>query len=237
MRYRFLLFDLDGTLVDSLRDLTVAVNAARARVGLAGLSEETVRTFVGDGLAVLLARSVPADEIAAARESFLAHYAIHLLDHTRPYAGVPEMLAAVTGAGCRAAVVTNKPLPFAQRILEGTELARYFPVVVSGEGPAGRKPAPQPFQTALAGLGGSREAALVIGDGPADVQGARAAGLPVCGVLYGLGRPEEMRRLKPAYLISAPEELFPLLSSSVPGAEARRAGRPSLRSPPLNTGG
>ena len=208
MRYRCLLFDLDGTLLDPLDDLTAAVNAARGELRLPPLAPETVRDYVGDGMRVLLLRSVPEEAIEQAIPVFRRHYAAHLLDRTRLYPGVADVVAALHGAGVRLAVVSNKAQDFTERLVVGLGLRPYLGAVLGGGEGIPRKPAPDPFLAALEQLGGSRAEALVVGDGRNDILAARAAGLAVCGVLYGLGRPEEIRRLAPDYLISTPGELL-----------------------------
>ncbi|GIW72982.1 MAG: phosphoglycolate phosphatase, bacterial [Planctomycetota bacterium] len=211
MRYRTLLFDLDGTLVDSSRDLAAAVNAARQSFGLAPLELATVRAHIGDGMRRLVERSVPGVDLQAAVERFCAAYERCLLETTRPYPGIPEVLAALAGAGCRMAVVTNKAQGFSERILEGLGLAPWFGAVIGGDGPAGRKPHPAPLHAALRALGAPRAGTLMIGDGPADIGAARALGVPVCGVLYGIGAPPAVRALQPDHLIERPRELADLV--------------------------
>ena len=206
-RFRHILFDLDGTLVDSTADIVAAANAARASLGLAPLPHETVRGFIGDGVDTLLAQCVPAEHLHPAIEAYRAHYAAHMLDTTRAYPGVEALLEDLSRAGLALAVVTNKPRRYTVPMLDALGLARFFGAVVGGDGPSGRKPAPGPFLEALAALGGGRGTALVVGDGRNDVNGARAAGIPVCGALYGIGSPEEMRALAPDFLIQSIEEL------------------------------
>jgi phosphoglycolate phosphatase len=198
MRWRTILFDLDGTLIDSAKDIAASANAAREGLGYPRLEVETVRGLIGDGVDVLMRRCVRPDDVARGVEIYRAHHAEHLLDTTRAYPGIDALLADLARAGAALAVVSNKPLRFTQRILEALSLARFFGVVIGGDGPAGRKPAPGPFEAALLALGAPpREGALVVGDGRNDVLGARAAGLEVCGVLYGIGAPDEMRELGP----------------------------------------
>jgi phosphoglycolate phosphatase len=208
MSYRCVLFDLDGTLLDPLDDLTAAVNAARGELRLPPLVAEMVRDYVGDGMRVLLERSVPPEALEQAIPVFRRHYGAHLLDHTRLYPGVAEVVAALHAAGARLAVVTNKPQDFAERLVVGLGLRPHLDAVLGGREDIPRKPAPDLFLAALEKLGGDRAEALVVGDGRNDIRGARAGGMAVCGVLYGLGRPEEVRSLAPDYLISKPEELL-----------------------------
>jgi phosphoglycolate phosphatase len=210
MRYRFLLFDLDGTLVDSLDDIAAAVNASRARLRMPPLESDQVRGFVGDGLAPTIERSVPRGSVKDVLAFSMEYYRSHCLDATRPYPGVPEMLAELRSRGAQAAVVTNKARAMTEKILDGLGLSRYLRFVQPGDGAAGLKPAPEPFLRALAALGGVPGEALVVGDGRNDVLGARAAGLAMCGVLYGMGRPETMLELRPDFLARSPAEIVEL---------------------------
>ncbi len=226
-RFDYLLFDLDGTLVDSAPDIAAAANAARAALDLPPLPEEAIRAFIGDGVDALVERAIGtsggAGALARAKEAYRAHYERGLLDRTRPYPGVERALAALRDAGRRMAVVTNKPGRWSLAILRGLGLDRYFGAVVGGDGGAGRKPSAGPFEAALralaeaageeAGRGAAplpRERALVIGDGRNDVLGARAAGIAVCAVTYGIGDVAELRALGPDYLIESIEELPPI---------------------------
>jgi phosphoglycolate phosphatase len=211
MACRFLLFDLDGTLVDSLDDITAAVNASRGRLQLPPLEDDQVRAFVGDGLAPTIERSVPPESARDALRFFMEYYQNHCLDATRPYPGVPQMLAQLRRRGALAAVVTNKARAMAEKILDGLGLSRCLRFVQAPDGAGELKPAPEPFLRALAALGGAAAEALVVGDGRNDVLGARAAGLAVCGVLYGMGRPEEIRGLRPDFLVRSPAEIVELL--------------------------
>jgi phosphoglycolate phosphatase len=208
MRYPYVLFDFDGTLVDPLDDLTGAANAAREAVGLEPLPRETVRGFVGDGLVAFLQRSLPAEYIERAQPVFKAYYREHLTDHTRVYAGVPETLARLQDAGCRMAVVTNKPVVFTRQIMDELKVKPFISVVLGVDSLPQRKPEPEPFLKALELLGGKEKSeALVVGDGHQDIKAARAAQLPVCGVLYGMGLPERVRQLAPDYMIERMEDL------------------------------
>ena len=216
MRYRYLLFDLDGTLADTLRDIAASVNAARAGIDLPPLADAAVRGCIGDGLGMLIERTIPQAHRTQATALFRTHYAAHLLDATRAYAGIPEVLAELRKAGVKIAVVTNKPQAFAGPILEGLGLASCGEVVLGGDSPHGKKPAPEPLRFALRALGWDAEAeglsaALVIGDGRNDILGARNAGLAVCAVGWGFGTAAELRALGPDFLIEKPAELLELV--------------------------
>ena len=130
----FILYDLDGTLVDSRADLALAVNLARRDFGLAPLPEAAVAACVGEGVQVLVARAIPecAGRLDEAVAAMRRHYAAHLLDHTVPYPGVREALAAAGAAGFGQAVVTNKPRPATEAILRGLGLEAHFAAIVGG---------------------------------------------------------------------------------------------------------
>jgi len=187
--YRFYVFDLDGTLVDSRRDLADSANELLVECGAAPLTEEHVGRLVGDGAATLVARAFAATHTpppADALPRFLAIYDRRLLNHTRPYPGIPETLAALAARG-PLAVLTNKPLASTRRILDALGLASAFDAVLGGDGPLPRKPDPAGLRH-LAGLVDAPLAAtLLVGDSDVDLRTARAAGAPICLARYGFG--------------------------------------------------
>jgi len=204
---RLAVFDLDGTLVDSVADLAASVNHALDAVGLPGRSLEEVRGFVGEGARRLLERAVaPRDDLLdPALAAWQAHYEVHLLDRTRPYPGVEAALAA---AGRTLAVLTNKPGPMARRILDGLGLSRRFAEVVGG-GEAPRKPDPAGLLALAARLGASREETVFVGDSAVDVATGRAAGVKVIGVTWGLGPRADLAGAD--VLVERAEDLLPWL--------------------------
>jgi phosphoglycolate phosphatase len=210
---RLLVFDIDGTLVDSARDLAAATNEALRRTapGAPPIPLETVCTFVGNGARVLIERSLrhagidrAADEVLPA---FLDCYERCLLDTTRPYPGVAEALGAVDGPLC--AVLTNKPGPLARRILEGLGLASRFARICGAGDVPERKPDPRGLEQLIEELGATAAETWMIGDSPVDVRTARAAGVRMAGVTWGLA-PEALRREEPDLLIDDPRALVDL---------------------------
>jgi phosphoglycolate phosphatase len=203
--YDSILFDLDGTLVDSRLDLAASVNEALASVGAEPLAHETVFGFIGRGARTLITRSLAAagadaalyDDMLAA---FKSVYDQHLLDTTRPYPGVEETLAAL--AHKQMAVVTNKPVAFARAMLAGLRLAKYFPVIVGGGPVRELKPAPEPLLHALGELGTDLKHALLVGDSVVDIETARAARMRVCAALYGFEEEEALRAQSPDHVIA-----------------------------------
>lgn len=188
---RLLIFDLDGTLIDSKLDLANAVNATRARFGLDPLAHELIFSYVGEGAPLLIRRALGHTEDDALVEEglafFLRFYRQHMLDTTVPYPGVPQALEALTAAGRFLAVLTNKPERFSRLILEGLGLLGHFRQIYGGNSLERKKPDPIGVITILRETGTEKERALMVGDSEIDVQTARNAGVRVCGVTYGLG--------------------------------------------------
>ena len=183
MSHHPLLFDLDGTLLDTLGDLADAANAARGAFGLAPLADERVAPHIGWGLGHLLSNVLPPAQLqhlAAARKIFMAYYAGHLLVRSRPCPGAEALMARRGGRFM--GLVTNKPLRFVTPILEA--LQWQFDVVVAGDTLSARKPDPAPVRHALAGVVGA-EGAWFIGDSEVDLAAAKAAGVDFLGVSWG----------------------------------------------------
>ena len=205
-----LIFDLDGTLIDSKLDLAHAVNATRAHFGLPPLDLETVGNYIGNGAPVLIRRAMGAEasqnDVDKALEYFLAYYGDHKLDNTRAYPGIPEALEALHQASVRMAVLTNKPVRISGRIIEGLGLSKYFLHVYGGNSFDRKKPDPLGVETLLAETGVSKDRALIVGDSAVDVQTARNAGVKVCGVTYGF-QPESFAADPPDMIVDRPEEL------------------------------
>jgi phosphoglycolate phosphatase len=189
--FRLIVFDLDGTLVDSRRDIAEAMNEVLAGCGAAPLPIERIGRMVGDGAGVLVARAFAAAQIAAppdALDRFLAVYDRHLLRHTRPYEGIPEALEAL-GARAELAMLTNKPLAATRRVLDGLDLARHFPPsrVLGGDGPLPRKPDGAGLRHLAASAGATLGQTVLVGDSPVDWQTARHAESGICLASYGFG--------------------------------------------------
>jgi phosphoglycolate phosphatase len=202
---RLAIFDLDGTLVDSVEDLAASVNHALDLVGLPGRSLEEIRGFVGEGARVLLERSVAprADLLEPALAAWWKHYEAHCLDRTRPYPGIAAVLAS---AGRTLAVHTNKPGALARKILEGLGLAARFAVVLGGD-EAARKPDPAGVRLIQARLGASTEETLFVGDSLVDLATARAAGVRLVSVTWGLVPGAELARAGATELAGTPADL------------------------------
>jgi len=186
---RAIIFDLDGTLIDSEQDLIDATNATLRELRRAELPSATVSGFIGHGAAVLVARALgdgaSKAEQAHALQIFLRHYERNKLNHTRAYPSVPEALAQLSSMPM--AVLTNKPLLPSTQILESLGLAKYFRVIRGGDSFATRKPDPFGARQILEQLGVQPGDALLVGDSEVDVQTARNAGTVSAIVNYGFG--------------------------------------------------
>lgn len=188
MQYDLAVFDLDGTILDTLADLAGSVNHALATVGCPPRTVEEVRSFIGDGIRNLIARSMPEDASPASADAafaaFKVHYAAHCADATRPYDGVMDMLTALRDAGMTLAVLSNKADPLVQ-----TLCGKYFPgifTVTAGERPGiPRKPAPEAVESAVGRLGFPRERTVYIGDSDVDYRTAENAGFGCVLVDWG----------------------------------------------------
>ena len=210
------IFDLDGTLVDSSRDLTDAGNAVLAIYERPALPREQLVAMVGDGARELVRRLVTAAGIEAPLDEALSHflecYDQRLLATTRPYDGVFATLEALAPL-TRLAVLTNKPEAATVRLLDGLDLRRYFSDVIGGDSPYGRKPDPRGLFALLARADVATENALMVGDSMNDLLVAEAAMVPMCFARYGFGYQQvpEADRLRAAHTIDAPEELIDLV--------------------------
>ena len=189
--FRLIVFDLDGTLVDSRRDITDAANALLDECGAAPLPEAHIGRLVGDGAATLVARAFTDSGVTRppdALERFVALYDQRLLNHTRPYPGMADVLDML-GLRAKLAVLTNKPIAATRRILAGLDLARHFAedAVIGGDGPFPRKPDPAGLKHLIDRAGVAAESALLVGDSVIDWRVARAAATSVCLARYGFG--------------------------------------------------
>ncbi|MBI5379536.1 MAG: phosphoglycolate phosphatase [Nitrospirae bacterium] len=197
-----LIFDLDGTLVDSRQDIFNAVNRMLDQLALDPLPPETIVGYVGNGVRELIHRSLgPAhlDRLKEGMAHFLDHYSAHLLDKTHLYPGVTETLEAL--AGKRMAVVSNKLEDLSRRILQGLGVAQHFALVVGGDTVGRKKPSPEAIRWVLTRLGVLPDRTMIVGDSPTDIEAGRAAGIRTCGVTYGFRPPELVRAARPDLVI------------------------------------
>jgi phosphoglycolate phosphatase len=212
MAIKLIIFDLDGTLVDSLDDLTDSVNQMRAAFAAEPLLRSQVQTMVGQGARSLVERALPglsAAETDRALVIFLAHNAAHLAARTTPYPGIPALLAALQSAGVSLAVVSNKNAGLCRQLLQTLGLADFFAAIYGADSFAERKPSPLPFLEVMRLFNVAVPDTMVVGDSSNDVLAARAAGLAVIGCGYGYGTEEEL--VGATFRVAAAAELLPLL--------------------------
>lgn len=202
------LFDLDGTLVDSIPDLARSVNLLREELDLPPLVTAEVRSYVGDGVGLLLQRALPARLFnAQRRERFMAIYSEHLTDETLVYPGVMAFLESHRGRPM--AVVTNKPQGLAEIIVSRLGLTPYFQAVLGAELTLQRKPHPDMVNQALRQLGSRAECSVLLGDHHVDLRAARAAGVKSCFCAWGLGHADGLQADFVAATPAQLAELFP----------------------------
>lgn len=221
------LFDLDGTLVDSFDDIAASANHALVAVGRAPLPAPLIKSYVGEGIHVLMRRALGSenpDLIARAVASWRPHYEAHCLDRTLPYDGIVPLLQSLAAAGVKLGVVSNKLEGLTVATVNGLGWKSLFGAVVGGDTTPQRKPDAAPLRHAAARLGVTGGRILVVGDTANDLGAARAAGWPSCAVAWGQIPGEELRKLQPDFLVRHPREIEAIVLGSRPQPPAA-AGR------------
>jgi phosphoglycolate phosphatase len=210
---KLLIFDLDGTLIDSRLDLVHSVNAMLRHFNRPELPDEVIASYVGDGAPVLIRRALgdPKDQskVKEALEYFLAYYRVHKLDHTRLYPGIKEMLGSSGGSnGLRRqmAILSNKPVVPTRAIVEALGVREFFTQVYGGNSFSSKKPDPEGVRTILGDAKAIPTEAVMIGDSAVDVITGRNAGLWTCGVTYGFA-PHTLSEAPPDVSVDSVEEL------------------------------
>jgi phosphoglycolate phosphatase len=219
---KLIVFDLDGTLIDSRRDLATAVNAMLAQMERKALPEEVIAEYVGDGAGMLVRRALgdPADErlVEDGLERFLACYRAHMLDHTYVYDGVFASLDALriapSGGERRFAVLTNKPVNPSRKICEALGLSQYFFEIYGGNSFATKKPDPEGLRALMREAGARPDQTLMVGDSVVDVLTARNAGTTVIGCRFGLSS-HTLETVVSDCLVDAPSEWAMALAAVV----------------------
>jgi len=225
---KLVIFDLDGTLIDSRLDLVHSVNAALRHIGRPELPDDVIASYVGDGAPVLIQRALggeTVEEVVVRKglEFFLAYYREHKLDHTTVYAGIKEALTAMrhspnsghaqtnNGTSRKLAVLTNKPVVPARAIVEALGLGSFFASVYGGNSFATKKPDPEGARRLLQEAGVEPKQAAIIGDSHVDIETGRNAGLWTIGVTYGFA-PHTLTDCAPDVLADSPWDLAELFS-------------------------
>lgn len=209
---KLVIFDLDGTLIDSRLDLIHSVNAMLRHFKRPELPGEIVASYVGDGAPMLVSRALgdPEDErfFKQALDFFLAYYREHKLDYTHVYDGVPEALEHIQANGVqrKMAVISNKPVNPTRAIVEALGLGKFFVRVYGGNSFDTKKPDPAAVNTLLNETGTAPNHAIIVGDSAVDVLTARNAGIASCGVTYGFA-PQTLREVPPDVVVDSPRDL------------------------------
>lgn len=217
MGIRCLLFDLDGTLIDSRDDLADSVNLTLSELDLANLPSETIYNFIGEGVFNLVNRSISVsldkesekDFADYGVEIFRKHYSENLVVKTRLYEGVAETLEKLSDYP--KAVITNKPHDFSVLILEKLGIAQHFSLVVGGDSFPERKPSPVPLLSAVEKLGFSTEEFLMIGDSRVDIEAGKNANIKTCGCIYGFRGRDELEKAGADFLIEKFSDLVEIV--------------------------
>jgi phosphoglycolate phosphatase len=212
---KLVIFDLDGTLIDSRLDLMHSVNAALRHIGRAELPDDVIASYVGDGAPILIQRALGGEAVddAVVRQGlhfFLSYYREHKLDHTTVYGGVKEALTALqrtsNGVPRKLAVLSNKPVNPSRAIVEALGLGRFFTQIYGGNSFATKKPDPEGARKLLEEIGVRPEEAAIVGDSHVDVETGHNAGLWTVGVSYGFA-PHSLQERPPDVLVDTPHEL------------------------------
>ncbi|MEO2055207.1 MAG: HAD-IA family hydrolase [Nitrospira sp.] len=208
-----LIFDLDGTLIDSKRDIAKSVNLTFRDLGLPEKPNETIYGYVGNGVRKLILDAVESTDahlIDRALEIFRGHYLEHLLDETRLYPGIREVLNHYNQM--KIALVTNKPHVYAKKILEGLGVDKAFDFIIGSEPDTQLKPHPEMILKTLGVLDTPTSDAVMIGDSLNDIYAARSAGVRSCAVAYGFGNADELLSESPDFFVETGEALMTLFS-------------------------
>ena len=204
-----LIFDLDGTLVDTREDLANAVNHALRHLGIATLPTDDVMNFVGNGLKKLMERSLGTqlqEKLPQAIALFQDYYRDHLIDNSVLYPGVREVLEHYRNK--KKAVISNKPEAFTIAMIEQLNLSPHFQLILGGDTVAEMKPSPVPVQHVLGELGVPPRRGVMVGDGTTDIESGRAAGIQTCAVTYGYRSSEVLSAVEPDHLLSGITDLL-----------------------------
>jgi len=228
-RVHAVLFDLDGTILDTAPDLLAALNGLRAQRGLAAVAMDGFRSLVSRGSRAMLDWGVPgfagADEVRrrADIDDFLDIYLADVCSRTCLFDGMAALLDDLAARDLPLAVVTNKPILLAQQVLDHLGLSRRFGAILGGDSLARRKPDPLPVLTACTQLGVEPERALMVGDDARDILAGRAAGCTTVAVTWGYGSADDIAGWQPDVVIDQPGQLLPLLDAP-PAAPALNTG-------------
>lgn len=213
---QLVIFDLDGTLLNTIADLAAAANHALAALGLSVRSQTECQSFVGNGVGKLLERALPEgyktpEYMAKIRPAFFEYYDKHLADNTRPYTGMAELLSSLQKRGIKLAVASNKYQSATERLVKYFFPEIHFTAVLGQREGIPVKPDPTIVNDILFAAGCEREDVLYVGDSDVDMQTAKNAEVRVCGVLWGFRTREVLAGYQPDYLTENPQEILDMV--------------------------
>lgn len=208
-----IIFDLDGTLIDSKKDIAHCVNWTLSEMGLPDIDQEVIYTYVGHGVRELIEQSIieahGQDSFDRGLKIFDKYYMAHLLDHTCLFPEMAEVIEAYKNKDM--AVITNKPQKYTDAIMAGLKLDEYFGAVLGREATAKPKPNPDPIYKVLEMIPAKKERTVIIGDTEIDIETGKKAGVLTCGVLFGFGKAEVVRGAEPDFIIEEPRDLLEII--------------------------
>lgn len=209
-----IIFDLDGTLVNTLEDIAASVNYTLQKLGRPLIPVDSVRQYVGDGVEMLMKRALSGSDefLSDAVGIYKVHHSRNLLVRSRLYHSVPEVLEHFRNLPM--AVISNKTSEFVQPLLDGLKISGYFRTVLGADSGLPLKPAPDTVQKIMAELGAPKDRTVIVGDGTTDVRAGKAAGILTCSVTYGFRSEEELRKAGPDYVIHELSDLKKLFVSA-----------------------
>jgi len=208
-----IVFDLDGTLIDSSKDLAIAMNATREHLGMPPVDPSLIYSYVGNGVRVLVERALGSEASKAlvdkGHQFFLAYYGAHAIENTRLYPGVEETLERLN-AKHKLAILTNKPIEISYRIVKFLQIEKSFSRVYGGDSFSEKKPNPVGIHALMQEFKALPPRVLMVGDSSVDVETARNANVKSCGVLWGF-QPESLKKSRPDLLIYDPGDILEYL--------------------------
>ncbi|MDY3195730.1 MAG: HAD family hydrolase [Paracholeplasma sp.] len=210
-----ILFDLDGTLLNTLDDIKNSVNYMLKKHGFKERTLDEIRSFVGDGAKQMIERSIgftePKEQVLECLSTYEAHYEIHKADLTKPYDGVYDLLNQLKEKNIRLAVVSNKPMPQVIPLIEGL-FPGYFEVILGETSELKRKPSPEMLFYAIEALKLSKEDVLFVGDSDVDMQTAINANVDAIAVLWGFRDETVLKKYQPKYIVNHPKEILTIIN-------------------------
>lgn len=215
-KYTTIIFDLDGTLMNTLDDLTISTNHALSQMGFTTRTIDEVRQFLGNGVRTLIEMALPEktteDTIERTISSFLQHYTSHCKDHSRPYDGILELLSSLKKMGVKMAIVSNKPDVEVKK-LNAEHFAEFIDIALGENEKSGipRKPSPAMVYEAINQLGAEPEKSLYVGDSDVDILTARNAGIDCLSVTWGFKTAEFLSQFGATKMIDAPSQMLKII--------------------------